>query len=114
MLQHFAVIFHEMSVISTNKTYFQTHFTNQNFYLRKEVLELDSVLELLDVERDDALELLAVDLLEVDLLEVDLLEVDLLEVDLLEVDRLDVQLDVVLDLKNVSLLVLLFVSLVVC
>jgi hypothetical protein len=103
-----------MSVISTNKTYFQTHFTNQNFYLRKEVLELDSVLELLDVERDDALELLAVDLLEVDLLEVDLLEVDLLEVDLLEVDRLDVQLDVVLDLKNVSLLVLLFVSLVVC
>jgi hypothetical protein len=102
-----------MSVISTNKTYFQTHFTNQNFYLRKEVLELDSVLELLDVERDDALELLAVDLLEVDLLEVDLLEVDLLEVDLLEVDRLDVQLDVVLDLKNVSLLVLLFVSLVV-
>jgi hypothetical protein len=108
-----------MSVISTNKTYFQTHFTNQNFYLRKEVLELDSVLELLDVERDDALELLAVDLLEVDLLEVDLLEVDLLEVDLLEVDllevdRLDVQLDVVLDLKNVSLLVLLFVSLVIC
>jgi hypothetical protein len=102
-----------MSVISTNKTYFQTHFTNQNFYLRKEVLELDSVLELLDVERDDALELLAVDLLEVDLLEVDLLEVDLLEVDLLEVDRLDVQLDVVLDLKNVSLLVLLFVSLVI-
>jgi hypothetical protein len=98
-----------MSVISTNKTYFQTHFTNQNFYLRKEVLELDSVLELLDVERDDALELLAVDLLEVDLL-----EVDLLEVDLLEVDRLDVQLDVVLDLKNVSLLVLLFVSLVIC
>ena len=98
-----------MLVISTNKTYFQTHFTNQNFYLRKEVLELDSVLELLDVERDDALELLAVDLLEVDLL-----EVDLLEVDLLEVDRLDVQLDVVLDLKNVSLLVLLFVSLVIC
>ena len=93
-----------MSVISTNKTYFQTHFTNQNFYLRKEVLELDSVLELLDVERDDALELFAVDLL----------EVDLLEVDLLEVDRLDVQLDVVLDLKNVSLLVLLFVSLVIC
>jgi hypothetical protein len=52
--------------------------------------------------------------LAVDLLEVDLLEVDLLEVDLLEVDRLDVQLDVVLDLKNVSLLVLLFVSLVIC
>jgi hypothetical protein len=67
------------------------------------------VLELLDVESDHALELF-----EVDLLEVDLLEVDLLEVDLLEVDRLDVQLDVVLDLKNVSLLVLLFVSLVVC
>jgi hypothetical protein len=62
------------------------------------------VLELLDVESDHALELF----------EVDLLEVDLLEVDLLEVDRLDVQLDVVLDLKNVSLLVLLFVSLVVC
>ncbi len=105
-----------MSVISTNKTYFQTHFTTQNFYLRKEVLELDSVLELLDVERDDALELLAVErddaleLFAVDLLEVDLLEVDLLEVDLLEVDRLDV----VLDLKNVSLLVLLFVSLVIC
>ena len=67
------------------------------------------MLELLDVESDHALELF-----EVDLLEVDLLEVDLLEVDLLEVDRLDVQLDVVLDLKNVSLLVLLFVSLVVC
>jgi len=67
------------------------------------------VLELLDVESDHALELF-----EVDLLEVDLLEVDLLEVDLLEVDRLDVQLDVVLDLKNVSLLVLLFVSLVIC
>ena len=62
------------------------------------------MLELLDVESDHALELF----------EVDLLEVDLLEVDLLEVDRLDVQLDVVLDLKNVSLLVLLFVSLVVC
>ena len=67
------------------------------------------MLELLDVESDQALELF-----EVDLLEVDLLEVDLLEVDLLEVDRLDVQLDVVLDLKNVSLLVLLFVSLVIC
>ena len=67
------------------------------------------MLELLDVESDHALELF-----EVDLLEVDLLEVDLLEVDLLEVDRLDVQLDVVLDLKNVSLLVLLFVSLVIC
>ena len=92
-----------MPVISTNLTYFQTHLTTQNFYLRKEVLELDSVLELF-----------AVDLLEVDLLEVDLLEVDLLEVDLLEVDQLDVQLDVVLDLKNVSLLVLLFVSLVIC
>ena len=63
------------------------------------------MLELLDVESDHALELF-----EVDLLEVDLLEVDLLEVDLLEVDRLDVQLDVVLDLKNVSLLVLLIVN----
>jgi hypothetical protein len=97
-----------MPVISTNLTYFQTHLTTQNFYLRKEVLELDSVLELF------AVDLLEVDLLEVDLLEVDLLEVNLLEVDLLEVHRLDVQLDVVLDLKKVSLLVLLFVSLVVC
>ena len=66
------------------------------------------MLELLDVESDHALELFEVDLLEVDLLEVDLLEVDRLDV------QLDVQLDVVLDLKNVSLLVLLFVSLVVC
>ena len=70
------------------------------------------MLELLDVESDHALELFEVDLLEVDLLDVDLLEV-LLEVDRLDV-QLDVQLDVVLDLKNVSLLVLLFVSLVVC
>ena len=66
------------------------------------------MLELLDVERDHALELFEVDLLEVDLLEVDLLEVDRLDV------QLDVQLDVVLDLKNVSLLVFLFVSLVIC